>query len=407
MSYAYTLYDSIDEVDPADWEAVWPGVEADPFMDPRFVATVERSMSNQGRYWTVLIRDGRGRPAAAACLSLMSLDMTILAPDAIKQFFETGRRVFSRMCYYNVLLLGLPVSAGQSHLRIRSDADLEEVLRTLDRALRRLGACNRARLIIFKEIAGRQRKYMDKLCRLGYRRMDSLPMNRFALPFGSFDAYCAALKSSYRRQVRPSLRKYEKGGLRTVRVSGDQGADRLYTDQMHTLYENLLRNASERFEHITPQFYRELLRRFGDRAALTIIYDSRDRPLATSLSLSAGPVYHLLYFGVDLESNRRYDAYFNLVYRELDHAMRRGAADIVVGQTADTFKSRLGCYQQPLYLYVKGLRLMSPFLSALGDTFLPRIRPLKPRNILLSDADGKAGPQTLTVESRRESAIVY
>ena len=57
---------------------------------------------------------------------------------------------------------------------------------------------------------------------------------------------------------------------------------------------------------------------------------------------------------MDYAVNRECDLYFNIMYDGLDCGLRSGASDICLGQTSYTFKSRLGCYQEPRVFFVKG-----------------------------------------------------
>jgi hypothetical protein len=95
-----------------------------------------------------------------------------------------------------------------------------------------------------------------------------------------------------------------------------------------------------------------LARNLGEQAVFSFAY-LRDRIVGFGCSLHAGPTFQMLFVGLDYEVNRQSDLYFNLCYQELDFAMRHGAQTIVMGQTADTFKSRLRCGQRPLWFFVK------------------------------------------------------
>ena len=74
--------------------------------------------------------------------------------------------------------------------------------------------------------------------------------------------------------------------------------------------------------------------------------------------------------GYELTLNADADLYFNVMLENLDFALRRGVRSIHVGQTANEFKSRVGCYADPRHFYVKArnpvdhlvLRLLHPYL---------------------------------------------
>ena len=84
--------------------------------------------------------------------------------------------------------------------------------------------------------------------------------------------------------------------------------------------------------------------------------------------------------------NPSLDLYFNLMYAEMDFAFTAGAETHVFGQTADDFKSRLGCHQERRYFYVAptgrvaGLFLEPPVLpDAAGATAMGTHRVFRER----------------------------
>ena len=75
--------------------------------------------------------------------------------------------------------------------------------------------------------------------------------------------------------------------------------------------------------------------------------------LAFAWSLRHGAIYRNLFVGIDYDQNEESDAYFNLMVEDVAHAMSQPVEEILVGQTADDFKSRLGCTSDPRYLFIK------------------------------------------------------
>ncbi len=64
------------------------------------------------------------------------------------------------------------------------------------------------------------------------------------------------------------------------------------------------------------------------------------------------------------------------MYAEMDYAFRAGAESLVFGQTADDFKMRLGCSQEPRSFYVASSgRVASLILEAAGNLLLPEPPP--------------------------------
>jgi hypothetical protein len=85
-----------------------------------------------------------------------------------------------------------------------------------------------------------------------------------------------------------------------------------------------------------------------------------------------------MYGGLDYHLNREFDLYFNLIYAMLNCALTKGVARIEVGLGGDAFKSKLGCYSEPLYVFVAGRGpLMSLLVRAAGHLLIAR-KPAAP-----------------------------
>ena len=90
VGHTCSLLRSISERDEREWGPfVRPG---DAVMDRRFLAAVERSMGDQAKFWNVVVRDGAGRPAAAAVLSLFPIDGLLFVQGPWKQWAQSLRR---------------------------------------------------------------------------------------------------------------------------------------------------------------------------------------------------------------------------------------------------------------------------------------------------------------------------
>jgi hypothetical protein len=85
-----------------------------------------------------------------------------------------------------------------------------------------------------------------------------------------------------------------------------------------------------------------------------------------------------LFAGLDYQLNEELDLYFNLMYAGLDRALRKQVSTIHVGQSADAFKARIGCYSEPLYVLAKGLTPLMALLVRFAGNLLVVQKPVIP-----------------------------
>ena len=386
--YEFEVYDSISRVDPGEWNSL-RDVASDPFMDPRFIEAVEIGFAKACRFRHVIVRDSQRRPMAIACLSSYTIGGASLAKGRFQKFLAGLERAAPWLFKSKLILCGLPVSAGQSHLRFAPEADRAAVLRCLDRVARQFARREWARLILFKEIDQAGCSDLGPLESFGYRRADSFPMNRVEPGSRDFADYLSKFPSKKRRPIRRSQKRLAENGLRVVELFGRDGVAERYTDAVHRLYEAVESRSAVQFEHLPPEFPRELARRMPDNT-LFILICRGEQVVGFSMSLVSETTFHGMVLGVDYEVNAEAEVYFNLLYQSIDSALRHGAQEICIGQTTDALKhDKLGCYQVPLSIYVKGGRwTMKAVLKAGFSSIFPPRPLLYPREEAQPEIDG-------------------
>jgi predicted N-acyltransferase len=386
--YSYDVQDSIRKLDWAEWDSL-RDVKSDPFMDPRFIEAVENSMGDQCRFRHVVVRDAQGRPMATACLSSFVIVGASLAKGAAGKFLGLVQRAIPRINRSTLILCGLPVSAGQSHIRFAPDADRAAALRIVDAVARKFASAEWARLILFKEIDADGCRELAPLVSLGYRRADSFPLNHAPCEYGDFEDYLSHVSSKKRWKARRSQEKFANSGLRVVKCFGRDHVAELYTDDVHRLFEAVENRSAVQFGNLPAEFFRELARRLPDNTAFTFVYRG-DEVVGFSASLFSETTFHSLFVGLDYGVNSQTDLYFNLLYDVVDIALRRRPQKIVAGQTADAVKHhKLGCYQLPMSLYVKGGRWSMRLVLKIAFSWIFPPHPLEfPRETAQLDTDG-------------------
>jgi hypothetical protein len=379
--YRVRVLDGVTGLPLGDWSracAVAPGV----FMDAGFLAAVEHAFGARAPVRPLLVYDADDRPQAWAAACAFPVDLAALAGPRVQSAARRVRAALPRLGCAKVLFLGLPVSLGQSHLAIAPEADGGAVLAVLDATLLEIAARERAWLVAWKEIdADAAARLHAPLAARGYRRAESPPMHELDARFADLSGYCAALTAHYRADVRRSRRKFDAAGLHAAHVDDAGAILRLYTPDVHRLYEAVVARAAVRLERLPLEFFHALVRRFPDRVELTVVHEG-DRIVAFNWGMRDGRVYRFLFCGLDHAAARDADLYFNLMYHQLDRALRAGAERIEVGQTADGFKARLGCRPVPRYVYVKPRHpLARPALRWAFPLLFPHRPPPQPHAV--------------------------
>src|SRR5437867_1941446 len=292
-------------------------------MDPRFLETVERAFASQGRFHHAIVVDRHERPVAWASLCTFPVDVLTLAGPGLQALARGARAALPGLGSLRTLFVGMPVSLGQSHLAIAPDAEPAAVLAALDETLQAIAARERVRLVVWKEFDPAGAARLAPLLERGYRRAESPAMHALDARFKDFADYCAALKSHYRYDVRRSERKFRASGLRVAQLHDAAAIRRVYTAEVHRLYEAVVARSPVKLEVLPIEFFHELVRRLPELVSLTTIADG-DRIVAFNWGLMNGRVHHYLFCGLDYTRAPDADLYFNLMYHQLDDALRRG-----------------------------------------------------------------------------------
>ncbi|MDH5178192.1 MAG: GNAT family N-acetyltransferase [Gammaproteobacteria bacterium] len=392
MGINIKLYHSSTEDIPwDDWEQVRRSAQDGMVigMEPDFLAIIERTMGDCSKIWYALIYDDNQQPVAVAVLTTLTVDLAIMAGKGIQRTVNALRKIKSSLMKVTIMFVGIPVSIGQKGMLFVPGADQEAILAELDKVVVRLGKQEKAPFACYKEHIAEELDELQPLLKLGYLRQDSLDMHVFNERFSSFEDYLSNLSSHRRHDVKRSLRKVEKAGVEIKRYTSAEDICRLYTTEIHAMYNAVVDQSDNKFEILPREFFLDLASSFAGKVALTCLVQN-EKILAYNWSLNLHDHYHFMFCGNDYSLNNKLDLYFNLMYAELDYAFKSGASEIHVGQTAPHFKMRMGCVQLPLYLYIKGTGVISNLIIKLaGGALFPKRQDMEPADIYNSKYKAK------------------
>jgi len=400
--YHYTLVTSAAQINADDWNALREH-STNPFMDLRFLQVVESTMGPPAKYWYAIFYDEAQSPVAAACFSLYPVDGAILAPPALQNAMRWGRKLYSRFFMFKVMLCGLPVTTGDNQIMTAPDVDRNALAAGLDEIATRLALEERADFISVKELDEQNAMLLEPLTKHGYRRADSVVTYTLKNEFGSFDDYYATRSKRTRANMRKYMKRFEDAGLRYVHISGADGADRYFTDDVHRLYLDVFQRAEVKFEILPVDFFREFARQLPDISRFTYVFEG-DRVVGFVMGICGSDMHYMLLCGVDYVRNPNCDLYFNLLYRGIEYGIRDRAPLIRVGASADEFKRRLGTTGQRLYFYMKSPRAIPNWI--LGKVFHLVFPPAPPVEAVAEECPQPRDPaadQRASVPAPQES----
>ncbi|HEY1360903.1 MAG TPA: GNAT family N-acetyltransferase [Xanthobacteraceae bacterium] len=381
MAYRYRIFNSIADVQLDHWEQVRSACGGSIVMDPRFISAVEASMKQVPKFWYIIVYDEENLPVACASASVMTLDIMDIADPAFARVIRYSPLRFSRLRDLRIFIGGLPIGTAHHILGIARQSAGPQVIPFVDRLMRDLATSCKADLIVYKEFGKEDLEWTQPLLELGYRRIPTPPMHFFRSDFPDFAHYCAALKTRYRQQINRSTRKLGNSRLATRVLTDPDEMLRAYTPEVHALYRQMADRATFNPDVLPIDLLHELASRLRGNIDLIAIFMD-DRIVAFGWCLHTDTSYHMMYAGLDYQLNNEFDLYFNLMYAGLDRALRKRVSTIEVGLGADDFKARLGCYSEPLYIFVRGCGpLMSLIVRAAGNLLLLQKPSPAPNNI--------------------------
>jgi Acetyltransferase (GNAT) domain len=369
VAYSYRIFDSIEHVDLTEWQRIQVSSDGAIFTDPRFIAAVEASMNKVEKFWYIIIYDEDGTPVACTSASTMTVDITDLADPGFARIIRHTPLLSSRLRHWKLLIAGLPVGTGHNTLALTQRSASVRVLPVLDKVICDLATETRADAIAYKEFGERDLTWTAPLLDLGYYRIPTPPMHFFKPVFENFSQYCAALKSHYRQQINRSRRKLTDGGLDIVTLNDSEEILCAYTPEVHALYRQMASRATIKLEVLPIEFLHQLTLRLNGQVELLAIR-KEGRIVAFGWNIHSQTSYYAMYGGLDYDLNREFDLYFNLVYAMLERALTRRVSTIEVGLGADAFKTKVGCYSEPLYVFAKGRGPVMSFIVRALKHFL-------------------------------------
>ena len=379
--YDVQTYSDIDSVDPRAWDALL--APDDVLATHRFIGVCQKSRAADAAYRHITVHDGRRLVAIATCCR-MQVALDLLSTGFMRGAIQGVRRWRRDFLRVPVAFCGLPVSVGNSCLRLRPGTEAKAIAALVARELQSWARESGTAVLCFKEFAPREEPIVASLPEHGYFRAPSMPSCTLDIAWRTFEEYVDAMRAGYRRQILASLRARDRLGL-TVRLVSAWEAQ---AERIFPLYEQVMDRAPFQLERLNLAFFQHLATGLGDQTRVILV--ERDGALlAAAVLLYAPGALTFLLAGIDYAHHRQSQAYLTLVAEIVAEAIRCRATRLELGQTTYDLKQRLGAAMSPRWLYIKCPNpAVQVAIRAASGALFPSIAP-PPRRVF-KDHQGPA-----------------
>ena len=375
--YVVHTCSDIAGVDPHEWDALL--APDDVQATHRFIGVCQHSRVADAAYRHITVHEGRQLLAIASCCR-MQVALDLLSTGVVRGAIQGVRRWRRDFFRVPVAFCGLPVSVGQSCVRLRPGTDAPAITGLVARELESWARSSGTAVLCFKEFAPWELPVVEPLTEHGYFRAASMPSCTLSIAWRTFEEYVGAMRAGYRRQILASLRARDRLGL-TVRLvpAWEAQAARIFP-----LYEQVMDRAPFQLERLNLAFFQHLAAGLGGQTSALLV--ERDGALlAAAVLLHAPGTLTFLFAGIDYSHHRQSQAYLTLVTEIVATAIRHGATQLELGQTTYDLKQRLGAEMSARWLYVKCTNpRVHVTLRAASRALFPTISP-PPRRVFNDD----------------------
>jgi len=347
MAFEARIFDRIEEIDPAGWDACFPG-EAEGHA---YYRACERSSKGTMQKGAVAVFHGTRLVAAAPTFkNVFRLDTPF--QGQLRRLTERLRPLVKGIIDLPIVGLGSPYSE-RCHLGFAQDLDLNSRKAILALLLSRFeehAGRQGTPLLALKDLCARDQAAFDQTIRaVGWTRASSLPIALLDLPFPDLEAYLGNLSAATRKDIRRKLRT--AGAIRVEWRSDLAGLEK----EVASLYESTRQRSGldyGDFETIPDDYFPAVTGALGKQArialywvgaelcAFNLVFVEKERMIDKFLGVSypLGPEHNI--YAISWIENVR---------KCLDLGIRL----LQTGQTAYGLKLRYGSRLEPSYVYFK------------------------------------------------------
>ena len=363
MNHSILEFESIDQIPSELLDDILPR-QSNTLNASHFKA-IERSRVNDLLPYYIISRQ-KDAGQGFAHFSIYQINLAHLKKDVPPNLLKAVRTWYPDFMQKKILECGLIAGLGET---ITTDqTTFKPFIQSLVSRMETIADRSEADIILIRDIPfAKYRQYYTILKEYGYQPLQGYPIATMNLPWKSYEAYYAALKSSTRKNVRKHALKLNSGDLR-IQIIQDFDD---YTEKMEMLWQQV-HDRVEDYEHeiLTKMYFKEVNACMKDNSHI-IAMTRQGKLIAFALCFVGAEEYFLAHAGIDYRFNQEYDCYFGLYFAGIRDAIERGKKIINFGITAYNFKTMIGAELEPTVYFIKGNanpRITSPLATMLRDS---------------------------------------
>ena len=369
---------SITEIDEKLWDSLLSG--SNVFHSHTFLKCIEDARVENSKFWYLLFFVGE-KPVGSAVLSLFAVSLDLLSGKLIAQLCKFIRKFFPGFMKIKILFCGTPVSAGKNNLVICTESLKNKIIDLLVNQMKTIAKENKVIMLCLKEICAQECEWLNPDADYNFIRARSIPFVKLYLrkEWNTFSDYLKAMRYNYRRQIKHSLRKLSIKEIDSQFSPSNPGKDipqlivkrpgKNDASAFHKLYLEVMEKAENKLEILNLEFFENVFFNIKDICYLVSLVD-KEKELGSALVMHLNHTMVFFLIGLDYDQNRKYDTYFNLIYRIISLAIEKKCSMLELGQTSYYFKQRCGGSCEEMFFYIKSLNKPLHFLLSFFQPLL-------------------------------------
>lgn len=353
-------HDSVDQLDPAEWDGLFAGRGAMQTSGLRPLEEVFAGWqpgcpaTDRWRFDYWIVRDGSGRPVAATFFTTARWKDDMLSSAELSAAVEAQRAVDPDYLTSTMVAMGCLLTEGD-HLYLDRGGLWRPALRLLLQAAREVQERTDASSVLLRDLATADTELHDFLLSEGFVRLPAPNSWVRTMDFRSDEEFLGGLTSRSRRHQRAAVLSAEADFDVRVHVGGDgPGLDSTALDQLYRLYRNVQeRNLELNVFPLPRRILDAIAASPGWELVVLRLHDGPSDPVAF-VAQHVGE-HHLqpLFLGLDYDYVATNGAYQQVLWQALRSAQRLNSPQVLFGMSADRHKARFGARPERRSVYLQ------------------------------------------------------